>query len=492
MNDLQLDDSLDIESVSSNVNGINESITSDRSERITPLSASGDVKVKTAVKDAEEKLMERHEVSNKSTTESNAPEESAAANDIPKNEIEQTIEMVKQFNNFASPWCSKIQYGHHALLQVGIYKCPSCKQDLLKKGKQDAKNKEKDTQADLKSVQPAPAYFIDFRDLEDKSITIDSWPEPFDLITARKGVVMKDSAIFEVITELNTSIPSEEHRYSYNRDALLQTGILNDSRVRIAVKSSKIVIRSDALIGLITNTVSYYPSMTLGGETVTLKEPYTVLAHYLEDFDAYRAAYLERKDNEAHLASSRIESTAELNATCSKEASEHLDMLFDYVNNFVFKGRIKEERDRHAKGVCTYRMLWLLFKPGTTVYLESQGQLLAYVVYGMDVDSSILSPDITHFKAYHFGLWNLDYDGYFVGRKSSHVMIPYFDGEISISSLQIVPCSIKDNEDGGKTRRRLEEEGEKWCKLLCGKQIYYSGELQECSREYVSINNIES
>jgi hypothetical protein len=123
-------------------------------------------------------------------------------------------------------------------------------------------------------------------------------------------------------------------------------------------------------------------------------------------------------------------------------------------------------------------MLWLLFKPGKTVYMESGGQLYAYVIRSMEVDKGILSATSRlQSPQYVVELWNLDFDGRFVGRTCTLVTIAHFDGERQVTSLKIFPCEFIDRQDNGETRRNLEDLGAKWYSYLRGRQLFYSGEL---------------
>jgi hypothetical protein len=132
---------------------------------------------------------------------------------------------------------------------------------------------------------------------------------------------------------------------------------------------------------------------------------------------------------------------------------------------------IEEEKSRHAQtpAVATYPLLWLLFKPGTTVYTQVDKSPAACVVQSIDFTPKSSS-------AYHIKLWYLEFDGRRLGRRQcSRLLLPY-DGEKEITSLDVYPFEYQDKVDDGAMRKRLENRGERYYKLLSGGQAYYSGE----------------
>lgn len=188
-----------------------------------------------------------------------------------------------------------------------------------------------------------------------------------------------------------------------------------------------------------------------------LDEPYAVIGHHLRELESLRQGPQD--------------------SALDPKTTEHLGLLLDYLHTNVYKDKIDAERILHLKDLCTFQMLWLLFKPGTTVYLEFRGNLEAYVVQSVVSDPAILSDVKQRLEPYKIKLWSLRYDGRFVGRTSTEVVLPPFGGERAITSLKVFPCEYRDKTDGGKTKRQLEENGRKWYNLLLGKQMRYHGEL---------------
>ena len=127
--------------------------------------------------------------------------------------------------------------------------------------------------------------------------------------------------------------------------------------------------------------------------------------------------------------------------------------------------------------LCTFRMIWLLFKPGTTIYVQTGGNVKARVVEKIYVDPRVLHGESKTILPMVLTLWHLEYDGRYVGRRSTKVLIPPFDGERLVTSLPAFPCDFLDRADGNKTRQTLESLGKRWFELLQGGMIHYIGEF---------------
>jgi hypothetical protein len=139
---------------------------------------------------------------------------------------------------------------------------------------------------------------------------------------------------------------------------------------------------------VIASVVTYYPRENFKRDFLDLNEPYPLIGHYLGELEAYRATY-HNSDIEPIKAEVKKANTAK--SACDKEAFDHLDLLFEFLKTSHYMTHITEEQEGHTRNLCTFRMLWLLFKPGKTVYMESGGQLYAYVISSMGVDKRILS-----------------------------------------------------------------------------------------------------
>lgn len=275
------------------------------------------------------------------------------------------------------------------------------------------------------------------------------WSEPFDLTRARLGALKNtnDSAAFEIITQVNTSIESFTD-FQYKSLPKGVHSIMETKDINLSVRTTVIRILSMEIIKDISGVVSYYPSVQLGGRELVLEEPYDIIAHHLQPLESIQ------------------------------KSNEHTKKFLETVKESMFKTRIQEERARNKKGLCTFPMLWLLFKPGDTVYAERDGDLFALVVIAVLSPKGVFSsPKLTN-RRYVIEAWNLEFDGRYVGRCKRGLFIESFEGERIISTLKVVPCQFIDDQDNGATRERLQRLGRQWYEMLPGRSILYSGPVK--------------
>ena len=132
------------------------------------------------------------------------------------------------------------------------------------------------------------------------------------------------------------------------------------------------------------------------------------------------------------------------------------------------KPEVAEEKRRYMKSppVCTFGLLWLLFKPGEVCYRNSEtGETSAYVVRAITGGSAKLRP-----APYRIHLWQFNFDGYQVGREIARVVITPFGGEKEIRLLECFPRKYFEDASKGSTtgsmlRRRLIARGKKFWRM---------------------------
>lgn len=316
------------------------------------------------------------------------------------------------------------------------------------------------------------SYSVEYLDVDDISIKTEPWPHAFDLAASRVlpgAHSSKGSMVFSVTTILATSMPAYIRHARYEFREMMTSKILQDPGNRVTVKGTRLRIHSPAIMNSLRSVVTYYPGISLWHEAIEINEPFCIIAHHLDDLERHKALLLDEKEDSVS------------RQTCEKlsvlQAGEHLSMLFTYIKD-VYKGRLEQERERYERGMCTFQMLWLLFKPGKTVYFhEDHHDLSAHVIQQVNVDSSILYESVLGRTSIVVEMWHLDYNGREVGRCSKVVDVKPFDGERLITSLNVFPCEYQDNRDGNKTRDNLINYGRNWYKYLAVDQLHYSGRL---------------
>jgi hypothetical protein len=319
------------------------------------------------------------------------------------------------------------------------------------------------------------AYTIEYRDSDDKFLSKVPWPHRFDLAEARKGITSPEKPAFEVHSVLSTSIPPDKYRTFTDVEDIMTAGILENPSYTVYTRTTKITIHSPAILDTINRVVPYYPGVNLGGDELEIDEPFALIAHYKGHLEAYRL-------NALQLLAMTSSSSSTLGAdkpeyALDGRAIEDVGLLLESFYQPMYSGRVADEEARHSQDppLCTFRMLWLLFKPGDTVYMESDGELGAYVVHRVEIDPDILSAPIKRLNPYTVHLWSLDFDGQYVGRCLTSINITPFTAERKVSELKAFPCHFQHLADAGETRERLIQQGKKWYRLLRMGMIEYSG-----------------
>ena len=146
------------------------------------------------------------------------------------------------------------------------------------------------------------------------------------------------------------------------------------------------------------------------------------------------------------------------------------------------------ERKRHRRGLATFEMLWLLLRPGTDVYLDTQhdGHLNAYVIESLSGGMKNGIP-----KPVHIRLWNLNSNGVAIGRRKTTTVQAPFDGEKQVTALEVFPCSFFRDDPTAKEftshRKRLEDRGKMFFRLTIKQCMNYSGVGLSYPKQNVSL-----
>ncbi|KAL8827476.1 MAG: hypothetical protein Q9170_007000 [Blastenia crenularia] len=284
----------------------------------------------------------------------------------------------------------------------------------------------------------------------------------------------KQVPVLELITDVDTNATIE------------RTGKLEDPpEIVLAVGRPVLKINSPAIINALQKVVDYYPNQNFSGESIIVPEPFAVLIHHESELASFRETYApgEPRSQSEH---------------CERENDtyEHLGILQNFLQDRVGVS-IETERQRYKRGFATFSMLWMLLKPGTTVYCDSyeNGSYNAYVI---DSVTGIV-PDNPN-SSIEIGCWFLNFDGDHIGKCAFTVHQKPFNGEKKIPALEVFPCEYwedKPTERNGKgLRESLEERGKLFFKLVsrcCMKydgltatwpRIYYKGLVMADSETY--------
>lgn len=217
-----------------------------------------------------------------------------------------------------------------------------------------------------------------------------------------------------------------------------------------SMEDKELIIHSEPIIKALRAIVDYYPGQSLLGDTISIKEPFSILVHFRKEIQEYR----ESCDD--------------------AETYHHIGILQKYLEDNL-GDKILEEDQRYTRPtpVATFEMLWMLFKPGMDVYAQIDEQRGGFVVQSCAPFLDNLK--YGHMAPFKIKMWYLDFDGRMVGRREHEVIIVPFDGEREITSLKVFPAKFIDSNLALSPRKRLEERGEKFYSMLMGKQMDYKG-----------------
>ncbi|KAI0201138.1 hypothetical protein F4808DRAFT_460003 [Astrocystis sublimbata] len=251
-------------------------------------------------------------------------------------------------------WCTENGRSHYVLLDFGYSKCQLCREVLDPDEPFRAKNAKEDSHgkkdSDDNKHSPKMTFAIEYLDEGGKSITSQPWgTEPFDLRTARGDAMRPEASVFEVVTLLGTTI-REDSWPPWKVSDLLESGILNNPSIGVTIVGSNMVIKSPEIIKAIANMVHYYPSVDIEGETISIEEPYPLIAHHIEQLEAHSKSAQGIADQglTTHIDDGLLNVTSDESLENLQSTSTHLNVLLDYIKSSVYKNDIRDELLRYG------------------------------------------------------------------------------------------------------------------------------------------------
>ena len=330
----------------------------------------------------------------------------------------------------------------------------------VEKGKEAEKEAEKENTSTLPIL-----YKVQYLDIDDNHVFSEEGKEPMEIQSSLSAL---GKSVIEVVTQVRIPGSYKTTKNVEKKEPLSPINIINTS----------LKINSPAIITALQSVVEYYPDLSFSEHSSTISEPYGVLYHHEEELKAYRDRFQPDAINSKDGLCQR-----------SMNTYEHLGILQDILSQRSGKA-VEAERQRHARGVATFEMLWLLFKPGTDVYLDDQinGHWNAYVVHSVS-DHGLWGQS----KPLKIYAWRLIFDGDRFGRRLIHFSQPAYDGEKEISSLEVYPCEFlkeesKKGEETKPLRQKLEERGKMYFKLAQRGCMDYDGFTSTWPKRHVSLS----
>ena len=273
--------------------------------------------------------------------------------------------------------------------------------------------------------------------------------EPFE-------VHSEASSVFDIVTTFNTPDNSTWDPSRKGLPQLVST---------FGYKS--IIIYSSSIINALRTIVDYESTETFSGDSIIIREPFAVLVHYYDQLTQYREKFDPRLGNR------------EL-CRFTKDIYLHLGLLVDHLDANVMPN-VREEESRHRRGVATFDMLWLLWKPGCEVVGDGargnfdlvskrwDGFILHSVDYSIK-DGRLLGYDLV--------LWGMQYNGKNLQSYEVTMFVYPFSGKRNIRDLPgAVPAQYWGNpNDPDYTVEYLKRRGMQYFSLMEKQCVYYAGD----------------
>ncbi len=302
-------------------------------------------------------------------------------------------------------------------------------------------------------------YKVEYRDERGRIIDIKTAGHPLEPPSRPDDdTVLEISSILTVEPRKNASEDSSSEDDTPSGKASTAESVYDSKPSEMSSKT--LTIHSDKLANALRAVVYYSPSQSLTGRSLSFEEPYKVLFHHFAELGAYRHLHPSQHSNDYR-------------NQCNKD----IDLLLEVLRRE--KPEITEERRRYDRSppICTFDLLWLLFKPGEACYRISEtGQISAYIVRAVTGGTSKGRP-----APYRIYMWQLNFDGYHVGREVVKVEITPFVGEKETRLLECVPCKYYKGDPSESTnestlRHGLIKRGKKFWKMARDRPyVEYSG-----------------
>lgn len=380
-------------------------------------------------------------------------------------------------------WCQVTKRNHGELVGWGVSKCPACKQKVKRPLPQETQASNTAVSTDPTAGRPSQVRYSN-KFLWDTGHFSEPWPDLLDLDRDRGKVAMSqgptDEPVLEVVSVVMTNLgPTPGIKYT-------TTWFISNLFLGPDCLSKEIIIHSKRVMRVLQTLITYYPDFDLQRLYLRIPQPYILFHQYFEEIKEFQNSFHRLKGHQTGIEPPNSGSERTQLKVCDEETYKHLDIIREFIEGE--NGReVREEFQRHRQtpAVATYSMLWLLFKPGSKIYVRRLGSPVS-----AGVVLSVQGGDLKPIKSDPFSIdyWNLDFDGTRLGRCPNNCVVKPFVGEKRISELEVTPCSFYDAEDAGVLRNTLINCGLKYWKFLSGFQVDYRGKLPKEQREWVSLS----
>ena len=210
-------------------------------------------------------------------------------------------------------------------------------------------------------------------------------------------------------------------------------------------------ISSGPLVDLLRDVITFYP----GEEFDILKGGNDAMGNAITFADPFVMLFANRKKLEQSL-----------HGNYPEEAKQHLEVLLKFLKTEhpYWSGRLTTIEEGRCKKI-TFHSLWLLYLPGTPIYVCGGADDRQIVVYSTQVEFHGVSTGATRQirGALTLKCWDVKYERGTFRRTFSNVVIEPYSGAMDIEQLPYVPSGYMPNEEA--VNNRLIARGRKYFHL---------------------------
>jgi hypothetical protein len=233
-------------------------------------------------------------------------------------------------------------------------------------------------------------------------------------------------------------------------------------------------VHSSRVLDVLRSLITYYPTLGLSLQEpeVFFMYPYRVLFYYYDELqEALDTCSENLQKDDARIDFVPGSQTTRLN----RETHKDLSVVLGYLKPFYHK-EIEPERLLHAQGLAKFSSLWMLYRPGSTVFANVKGQLHFFKVLSANREVDTVGESS---GPWSITVWGLYFDGYLLKRQARRFKIPEYHGSRDIQKLPVKPKEFLPGTEKERNSliERLVERGKKYYKFVCEVPLYkrYSG-----------------
>lgn len=218
----------------------------------------------------------------------------------------------------------------------------------------------------------------------------------------------------------------------------------------------KLEIVSPSLVNSLTHVSTYETDVEMVDGDLHLYEPFMVLFHNRQ----------------------QLRSLSEDTAG-STPAKEPARLILDVMQNEFadISQKMDDVESQNPSGSITFPNIWMLYPPGTIVYMIENGECEAFVVDSIRGVQRRRPGFIGHYSHTRLDVtcWSINYDGEIYGRVWSTHCIQSFHGTKDISALDLIPEKFLPEAESVKSA--LLVRGKQFWSLQGQKYLEYTGEM---------------